>query len=201
MKSLLTTHDAAELLGLHPFTVGRHLDQGVLKGHRTAGGHRRIQASELVRYLRAQGRPIPPELSSVGGSGFHLLLVDDEPLAIAAIKRAFKPLAGEVTLTTTTSAMQGLLMAADLRPDGLLIDVNMPDLNGYELCERVLKYPTLSHLKVVTMTAHLKTDVLGSSLRAGALACLEKPINPKEVMALLNPPVVDKRRGRRLKAG
>lgn len=185
MDDIFTTHDAGRILGIHPFTVGRWIDQGLLKAHRTAGGHRRVRGPELRRYLLEHDMPVPPELETSGGVKLKLLVVDDEQLALNAIKRAFKPLAAEVDLTMTTSAVDALLLLADIRPDGMLIDINMPDLDGFEVCRRVRAFKPLEGVKLVVMTALYRSDIVGSALRAGAVACLAKPVDVREVVRLV----------------
>lgn len=185
MDSLFTTHDAARILGIHPFTVGRWIDQGLLKAYRTAGGHRRVRGPELRRYLLEHDMPVPQELANSGGTKLKLLIVDDEQLMLNALKRSFKPFAGEVDLTMTTSAVDALLLLADIRPDAMLIDINMPDLDGFEVCRRVRAFKPLEDVKLVVMTALYRSDIVGSALRAGAVACLAKPIDVKEVLSLM----------------
>lgn len=185
MDSIFTTHDAARILGIHPFTVGRWIDQGLLKAFRTAGGHRRVRGPDLRRYLLEHEMPVPPELDSAGGARLKLLIVDDEQLALNALKRTFKPFSAEVELTVTTSPVDALLLLAELRPDGMLIDINMPDLDGFEVCRRVKAFKSLQDVKLVAMTALYRSDVIGSALRAGAVACLEKPVDPKEILSLI----------------
>lgn len=199
MDSIFTTHDAARILGIHPFTVGRWIDQGLLKAFRTAGGHRRVRGPDLRRYLLEHEMPVPPELDSAGGAKLKLLVVDDEQLALNALKRAFKPMANEVELTMTTSPIEALLLLSELRPDGMLIDINMPDLDGFEVCRRVKAFKSLQDVKLIGMTALHRSDVIGSMLRAGAVACLEKPVDPKEVLSLVGTGAQEARKGGRRK--
>jgi len=193
MEPVFTTHDAARVLGIHPFTVGRHIDQGLLKAYRTAGGHRRVRAVDLRRFLLEHDMPLPPELAS-DGNKVKLLVVDDEPLVLSALRRAFKPFANEVDLTLTTSGIEALLLLGDLRPDAMLMDLNMPDLDGFEVCRRAMAFKFLAGVKVVAMTALYRSDIIGSALTAGAVACLEKPINPREVLALVKKPLTGRAR-------
>jgi excisionase family DNA binding protein len=190
MDALFTTHDAARILGIHPFTVGRWIDQGLLKAHRTAGGHRRVRGPELRKYLLEHDMPIPEELANSGGTKLKLLVVDDEQLMLNALKRSFKPVASEVELTMTTSAVDALLLLSDIRPDGMLIDINMPELDGFEVCRRVRAFKPLADVKLVVMTALYRSDIVGSALRAGAVACLAKPIDVREVLTLVGHPQV-----------
>lgn len=181
-----TTADAARLLGIHSFTVGRHVDAGVLKGFRTGGGHRRILASELRRFIDARGMEVPPELEHVGG-GKRLLVVDDDAAVLRAVVRAFKAHARDIEVKTTTSGVEALLLLGQNRPDAVLFDLMMPGLDGLELCKRVRAIPSFNEVLLLAMTSSAGTDVIGSTLRAGANQFFEKPVDPAAVLALLGP--------------
>lgn len=196
MDQLFTTHDAAKILQVHPYTVAKWMDRGLLKAWKTAGGHRRVQAADLRRYLLDHQMPIPPELDD-GNPHLRLLVVDDEPLALRAIQRAFKPFEDEVQLTTTSSGVDALLLLMDLKPDAMLIDVNMPDLDGFEVCRRVRGYQALSSVTLVAITALHRPDIVEAALKAGAAACLAKPFAVEQVLGLVRAGRAPPGRGRR----
>ncbi len=183
MDHLFTTHDAAKILQVHPFTVAKWIDRGMLKAWRTAGGHRRVQAEDLRRYLVDNSLPVPPELRAID-TRVRLLVVDDEPIALRAIERAFKPLAAEVELVCTTSGVEALLQLGELKPDALLIDLNMAGLDGFEVCRRVKAHASLSNVTLIAITALHRPDIVASAIKAGAVACLAKPFAIEQVMAL-----------------
>ncbi len=184
MHGLLTTHDVAAIVGVHPFTVAKWIDKGYLKAWRTAGGHRRVKTEDLRAYLLANNRPVPKELGE-GATKIRLLVIDDERIALNAIARSFKPFAAEVELTVTDSPVDALLLLMDLKPDGVLIDINMPGLDGYEVCRRASQYPSLGNTVLVAMTALHRPDVVKTALAAGAVACLAKPFNAQDVLGLI----------------
>lgn len=188
---VLTPQQVARILGVHPFTVARHIDQGVLQGFKTAGGHRRLRTSEVRRFLIAQGMPIPTELA--GGGPIRVLAVDDEPAVLNALRRSFKPHAAVLALTTTCSPIEALLMVGLSLPDVLLFDLQMPDLHGIELCMRVRETPALRGVRLVAMTGFARSDVMAAVVRAGAEVCLEKPVMVEMLLAQIAPQVL--RRG------
>jgi excisionase family DNA binding protein len=181
MATLYTTHAAAQILQVHPFTVAKWIDRGVLKAWRTAGGHRRLQAADLKAYLVEHGLPIPAELLR-GDSRLKLLIVDDDAATLRAISRSFAPLSAEVALTTTSSGVEAMLLLAELHPDAMLIDLNMPDLDGYEVLRRVRKFPSLADVTLVAMTSHHTRDIVAQAMKAGAFACLAKPFDAGSVL-------------------
>src|SRR4029453_6289630 len=103
MDRLYTTHDISHLLQVDPSTVSKWIDRGILVAFRTPGGHRRVRAGDLRSFLIAHEMPLPEEL---GGQVVRLLVVDDEKPVLEAVKRAFKPFASQVDITTTTSGVE-----------------------------------------------------------------------------------------------
>ena len=198
MENLFTTHDAAAILKVHPFTVAKWIDRGKIKAWRTAGGHRRVQGEDLRRYLVENQLPVPPELLAAE-MRLRLLVVDDELLALRTIERAFKPLADQVHLTTTTSGVEALLLLVELKPDAMLIDINMPGLDGYEVCRRVRAHPSLSTVTLIAITALHRPEIVGNALKAGAVACLAKPFAAEQVLALARKSPVQVPPGRKKK--
>lgn len=185
MESLYTTHDVARLLSMDPSTIAKWIDRQVLIAFRTPGGHRRVRKSDLVSFLRQHEMPIPDEL---GGSQLSLVVIDDERPCLDAIRRAFKPHAGRVELALTTSAIDGVLMTAELRPHGVLVDLSMPDLDGYEVCRRLGAHKQLASLRIVAMTGDHTKATVAKALAAGAEACLPKPISPEDLLSLFRVP-------------
>lgn len=184
MSRIFTTTAAARMLHVDPLTVCNWVDRGFLKAYRTAGGHRRILADDLLQYLVEHQMPVPPEMGSAGKKT-KLLVVDDDPPTLRAIKSSFGPLGKEVEVTTTSSGIRALILLTDMKPDAMLIDINMPGLDGFEVCREVRKYEPLSKVTLVLMTGHRRPNQTAMAREAGALACLEKPIDPNEVVTML----------------
>ena len=184
--SLYTTHDISRLLQVDPSTVSKWIDRGILVAFRTPGGHRRVRGADLRSFLIAHQMPVPEEL---GSSVVRLLAVDDEKSVLDAMKRAFKAHAHQVELTTTTSGVEVLLLVAELKPHGLLIDLNMPDVDGFDMCRRIKARKNLDAVRLITMTSRHTPETVEQSLKAGAVACLAKPVEVTEVLELFRVPL------------
>lgn len=186
MDNLYTTHDISRLLQVDPSTVSKWIDRGILLAFRTPGGHRRVRSSDLRTFLIAHQMPVPDEL----GSGVvRLLVVDDEKPVLDSLKRAFKPYGNQVDLTTTTSGVEALLLVSETRPHGMLIDLTMPELDGLEVCRRIRARKQLEGVRLITMTARHSQEVVDASLKAGASACLAKPVEVGQVLELFKIPL------------
>ncbi len=186
MDQLFTTHDISRLLQVDPSTVSKWIDKGILTAFRTPGGHRRVRSSDLRTFLIAHQMPVPDEL---GSNVVRLLIVDDEKPVLDALKRAFKPLSAHVDITTTTSGVEALLLVSEQKPHGMLVDLNMPDLDGFEVCRRIRIRKPLEAVRLITMTARHSPELVEQSLKAGAVACLPKPIEVQQVMELFKVPL------------
>jgi excisionase family DNA binding protein len=191
MEQLYTTHDISRLLQVDPSTVSKWIDRGILVAFRTPGGHRRVRSGDLRTFLIAHEMPVPEEL---GSATVKLLVVDDEKPVLDAIKRAFKPFATQVELTTTSSGVEALLTVSELKPHGMLIDLNMPEVDGLEVCRRIRARKPLESVKLITMTGRHTQDLIDQSLKAGAVACLGKPVDPQQVLELFRVPLAMSRR-------
>jgi excisionase family DNA binding protein len=179
MEPLYTTHEISAFLQMDPSTIAKWINKGLLAAFRTPGGHRRVRATDLRTFLLAHQMPIPKEL---GGESVSLVVVDDEKPVLDAIKRAFKPFAAQTTLTFTTSGVEGLLLVADLKPHGLLLDLCMDELDGLEVCRRIRAQKSLAAVKIITMTGRYTEQLVRDCAKAGAVGCLAKPVDPEVVL-------------------
>lgn len=185
-EQLYTTHDISRLLQVDPSTVSKWIDRGILLAFRTPGGHRRVRSTDLRTFLIAHEMPVPDEL---GAGIVRLLVVDDERLVLDALKRSFKPYSGQVELVTTQSGVEALLLVSEQKPHGMLIDLNMPDIDGIEVCRRIRARKQLESVRLITMTSAHSPEMVEQSRQAGALACLAKPFDVQQVLDLFRVPL------------
>lgn len=186
MDQLYTTHDISRLLQVDPSTVSKWIDRGILMAFRTPGGHRRVRSSDLRTFLIAHQMPVPEEL---GSQVVRLLVVDDEKPVLDAMKRTFKAFSSQVELTTTTSGIEALLLVSEQKPHGMLVDLNMPDIDGLEVCRRIRARKQLESVRLITMTARHTQEMVDASTKAGAVACLPKPVDAQQVVDLFRVPI------------
>ena len=109
-----------------------------------------------------------------------LLLVDDVPSNIQLLHDVLKE---SYELYFATSGAQALELAAQRRPDLILLDVMMPEMDGYEVCRRLKQSPDTRALPVVFITALGEEEDETRGLALGAVDYLTKPINPAIVKA------------------
>jgi two-component system cell cycle response regulator len=106
----------------------------------------------------------------------RVLLVEDEPdirlIAQAALLRE-----GLDVITAATGA-EALQLVAREKPDVVLLDWMLPDVDGFETWSRLQANPATAHLPVIFLTARNSAADQLKCLEAGALGCIAKPFNP-----------------------
>jgi CheY-like chemotaxis protein len=90
-------------------------------------------------------------------------------------------------VTAVGSGKEALEMLPNVRPDVLLSDIGLPDLDGYELIRRIreLEPATGGRLPAIALTAHASSEDRTKALRAGYQAHLTKPVEPSELVATI----------------
>lgn len=127
-----------------------------------------------------------------------ILVVDDSPTIVETLARVLQPQGFEVH--KALSGKDALVQARQLRPDLILLDIVMPDINGYKVCQRLKANPDTAKISVIMLSARGKLDgprldnnsiVNGVSDReiaykVGADGFLHKSVSPDELMKSIN---------------
>src|SRR5215472_14759499 len=177
----LTTHAIARLLDVSPSAVLTWIDKGLVPAFRTPGGHRRVERTALVQFLRSHGMPVPHQLLGVT----RLLVIDDEPAFLRATRRQLARQAPHLGVEAAAGAVEGLLKVGTFRPDAVLLDAYMPGMDGLEMCRKLRGTPETAHILVIALTGRPSREIETQFLRAGAAACLVKPLEPAAFLPLL----------------
>lgn len=119
-------------------------------------------------------------MSSPGPSPQNILLVDDDPDVIQAMSRA---LAGIARMRFATSGLDALRLAREEAPDLLMLDAEMPGMNGFEVLEALRREPSLVDLPVIFVTSHAEEAMEEAGLALGAADFIAKPLRPAIVAA------------------
>ncbi|MBI5165902.1 MAG: diguanylate cyclase [Magnetospirillum sp.] len=104
----------------------------------------------------------------------RILIVDDEPINIRILHKA---LADDYVILAATSGAEGIAVAERERPSLILLDVVMPEMDGYEVCRRLKANPQTADVPVIFVTAMSNVADEATGLEAGAIDYLTKPIS------------------------
>jgi len=117
-----------------------------------------------------------------------ILIVDDEPNIVMTLEYAFKKQDFEVFIARDGS--EALHILESNTPDVILLDIMMPNVDGYQTLDFIKKQDSLKNTKVVFLTAKNKASDIEKGLKLGADKYLSKPFSVKkivsEILELLN---------------
>jgi signal transduction histidine kinase len=112
-----------------------------------------------------------------------ILVVDDEPRAVTLLRNLLQPEGYNVI--TAHSGAEALEVASRETPDVVLLDVMLPELDGFAVCALLRDDPALAHVPILMLTALDDRESLLAGLRAGADDFISKPFDATELRARL----------------
>ena len=113
----------------------------------------------------------------------YILCVDDERDAIDLLRFLLARAGCETT--AAASGREALAALRERRPDLVLLDLMLPDLDGFGVCEILRRTPATADIPVVMLTAWTSDEARAQSRTLGALDHLAKPFSPRELLARL----------------
>jgi two-component system OmpR family response regulator len=181
-KRVFTTGEAAAVCKVSQQTIIRCFDSGRLTGFRVPGSKfRRIPREELIRFMRANNIP----LDQLGSSKKRILVVDDDP----KILELYEDLLGRderFHIKTASTGYDAGLLTEAFRPQLIILDYMLPDINGTVVCQRLRSNPDLADTKVLCISGVINPDEVKQLMDAGANGFLKKPFQITELMERLN---------------
>jgi two-component system, OmpR family, response regulator len=115
----------------------------------------------------------------------HIFCVDDESDILDVAQMSLEVVGGYTVETFETGA-EVLFRLRDARPDLVILDVMMPEMNGPTVLENIRKMKECNGLPVVFMTARNQPSEVKSYLKSGAVAVVAKPFNPMSLPTEIN---------------
>lgn len=112
---------------------------------------------------------------------FEILIVDDIPENLQLLANILSEYNIEVSFAT--SGMQGLEVAKFQPPDLILLDISMPEMDGYEVCKTLKANDLLKDIPVIFLTALKDPESVVKGFEYGAVDYITKPFNPAELMS------------------
>ena len=113
----------------------------------------------------------------------RVLIVDDSPSQLLGLQRILEKLGHQVI--TAGDGAAGVALAKEELPDLILMDVVMPNLNGFQATRQISKEPTTSNIPVILVTTKDQETDRVWGMRQGAKAYLTKPVNEAALIKLV----------------
>jgi excisionase family DNA binding protein len=157
-QDLCTSRKAAELLGVTPRTIQLWADAGILHGWKTPGGHRRFSLGAIERLaekirsgeaVTAAADVVRPEPTRP----VRLQVIEDEPALQRLYALTIRSWGLPVELRQSVDGYQGLLELGRFEPDLLILDLNLPNVNGFSVIEALVRQDLLQQMQLIVVTA------------------------------------------------
>jgi two-component system phosphate regulon response regulator PhoB len=112
-----------------------------------------------------------------------ILIADDEPAILDLVRFTLED--PQVRIVEAADGAAALTLAQRVRPDVALLDVQMPQLNGLDVCRRLRQLPECAHTRIVMLTSAAQAEDRRRGLAAGADHYLTKPFSPLALLKLV----------------
>jgi DNA-binding response OmpR family regulator len=112
--------------------------------------------------------------------GKKVLIADDEPNIVVSLEFLMKRKGHDVKVVSDGEAV--LAAVTEFAPDVILLDVMMPRLNGYEVCQRLRENPAWDSIRIIMLTARGRDVDVTKGLAVGADAYVTKPFSTRELV-------------------
>ncbi|MGL5095506.1 MAG: response regulator [Planctomycetia bacterium] len=173
MKTVFTTGEAAKICKVSQQTIIRCFDNGQLRGFRVPGSKfRRIPREALFKFMKDNG--IPTDALESGKR--KVLLVDDEVDIVEMIGKALED-DGRFEVRIAANGFDAGMMVKEYRPDLIILDVMLPDINGKEVCHRVRSDHSLEDVRIICISGMVEEDKIQELKLAGADDFVHKPFD------------------------
>lgn len=116
----------------------------------------------------------------------HVLIVDDNKVNRQLLKEIILKAHPEYTISSVTDGKTCLSFVREKKPDIVLLDVMMPEVNGYEVCQALKSDDDLRSVPVILITALDKVEEKVQGFQVGAADYIVKPINSEETLARID---------------
>ena len=171
----LTLGRAANYLGMAQSTIRKWSDTGRLPAFYTPGGHRRYRRADLDDFIAEGGRVTPRR-----GEGRRLILIVDDDDKLREFVRVNLEMEG-YSVREASSAEDGLKALEEEPPDLILLDVMMPQVDGWEMLQRVQRHGVGS-IPVIMFSGKVDEESLKRATSRGAQGFIGKPFNPQQLI-------------------
>ncbi len=178
-KEVLTTFEAAEFCHTSYMSVKRWIWTGKLNAFKTPGGHFRIRKTDLVDFMRKNEIPVPEDIPFVRKKA---LIVDDDDLVREGVANYLRMNSSAMEIATAEDGYEAGIMVSNFKPDIIILDLMMPKMDGFAVCDKLKKNPMTRNIKIIVMTGFGNEENTDRAYACGADKVLIKPVEMEDLL-------------------
>ena len=180
-SDILTTQQAARMLGLSTTTVQKMVANGELDAWVTSGGHRRIYRSAVDKMMPTR----PDGHYSSAPRALRVLLAEDDALQVAYFESLVKRCGHPVSLVVANDGSQALIQIERQRPDVVVTDLMMRPFDGYQLVRALASEAEYSAIDVLVVTAKSPEEARKDGVLPPWVTVYPKPVQVERLVGYL----------------
>lgn len=180
--------EVANVCGVANQTAINWIRNGYLKAYSTPGGQYRVYADDLADFMSERNMRVPDELlvhNTPDNLEKKILIVEDESGLNAVIKEyCNKHLPGIEIFQAYDGFEAGSLLAAK-KPNVVILDLNLPGVDGFELCRKINETESFGHPAVIVITALQDSDIEQQVKKLNVYNFFRKPVALQDLLITL----------------
>ena len=182
MKNVYSTGEAAAICKVSQQTIIRCFDSGRLQGFRVPGSRfRRIPQESLVKFMKDNDIP----LDNLDSGRRKVLVVDDDPEIVELIVDVLER-DGRFEVRTAGSGYDAGVLTQEFKPDLMILDYMLPDVNGSVVCKTIRQNQFFEHMKIVIVSGVINQDEIDELMGLGADSFMKKPFSIDDLIARIS---------------
>ena len=171
----------AEMLMVSPATVRLWASKGELASVATPGGHRRFLRQDIERFAQQNNLVI----QRGNNSQQRVLVVDDDPGVARLLVRLLESVESDVETMVANDGYSAGRLVQTFEPHIVLLDLMMPGINGFDVCQQIKSDPSSASIRVIAMTGYYDQNNVNRAIESGAECCIKKPFDKDELLTLM----------------
>lgn len=152
-KKYITVNQVAEYLEVSKQAVNKWINNNELKVYRLPSGRIKILRSDFLYYLEENDLYVDKDFFKNGDK--KIVIIDDNEQIFDLFKTFFHNINSRLKIEYDSNGISGLLTIGSLKPDIVILDIEIPGINGIEVCRKILNDKSLSHIKIVIVSGYI----------------------------------------------
>jgi CheY-like chemotaxis protein len=174
----LSLDQIASYCGVRRRTVADWVRSGKLSSIERPGQAPAVRQQDFIAFLERRGEPIPVDF--IEDNRHRVLIVDDDPAVVRTLTGMFDTFVG-CSVKTALDGVEAGMRLATFRPHLVVLDLNMPRVDGYMVCAHIKTDPATVGTAVLVITGDGSEQTIERLLASGADGYLVKPIRIKDL--------------------
>ncbi len=182
--------EVARICGVVNQTAINWIRSGFLKAFKTPGGQFRVYPDDLADFMLSRKMKIPQELFALCKSPKitekTLLIVDDDRGLNAVIAKYMQKKFQELDVFQAYDGFEAGSLMAERKPACLILDLDLPGINGFELCKKINESGKYGNPAIIVVTALENLEVENKVKSLGVKSFLKKPLDLTELAGFVD---------------